>query len=912
MKYKLLLSGILSGLLVFAMMLFAGCGDGGDDNNNGNNDNTDTRGFLEILYGESSGNSSTDNDEGVYVGIISFAEDATVITNPVLLDDSGYNTLKSKISNDYRRASEGGTTMFLAVHKALAELKKNESTYPAKLDTVSIITFTDGLDNQSLAMLANSTNQNGPNYHLEGKTYDTSDPKSAGNYMDYIKGEIDGRDIMGHTIKAYAVGVKGTDVVDEASFDARLLKIASNGKDESGVPYVTKLTDFSKLRETFQSIAKGLNVTHTNVTIVMTTTQNATGTVYRWAFDKVNGTVGNSKKYIEATFTDSGSDYILTNITYAGGISTAQGNGPLTGVVKTVDGKRRVDFTFTDVSGYDPDTEGDPSQWIKTYGSTVFGPESEVDSTGKPTKTQEHKTAYIYLVLDASTSLSDANISSIKSVISSGSSSGGNNNGNNQAPNAPTNVTASAQSSSSIEVTWQSVANASYYRVYRATSASGSYESMGETYDTKYTDTNVSAGTTYYYKVIAVNGTGQSSYSSYASASPSSSSSGAPSAPTGVSASAYSNYIEVTWQSVANVSYYMIYRATSPYDSYESVGDTYDTKYTDTNVGSGTTYYYKIIAVNDAGESNFSSYASATPSSSGYSAALSAPTGVTASAYSNAIEITWQSVANASFYRVYRYRGTGAYDSYENYYETSYTYYTDTNLSTGTTYYYQVVAVNSEGYEGNYSSYASATTSSSSSGNSAPSAPTGVTASAYSDSIEVTWQSVANAYYYMIYRATSASGSYESVADTYYAYYTDTNVSAGTTYYYKVVAVNSAGYESSMSSYASATISSSSISLSYGTWYDNTLSAGDTHYYSFYAYAGTTYLVLWRDYDYDTYYGDIKVSATTSGGSPLFTNVDEGYYYGESFSVSSSGYITLTVTGNSASSSGAYRIAYTY
>jgi K+-transporting ATPase c subunit len=388
-------------------------------NNNGSNP-PDNRGFLEILYGETSDDDNFPSGEGVYVGIISFADDARVISDPERLNYGGYMRLKNHIDSDYTRASSGSTSLFLAVHKALAELKKNESSYPDKLDTVSIITFTDGLDNRSLAMLANPENSGDPNYHLEGKTYDVSKPESAIEYHNYIKGEINNRKIANHPIKAYAVGVEAEDVGgDTASFEASLAKIASEGKDESGVSYVTKLTNFAQLKETFQNIAEGLNVTHTSVNIVMTTTQSDAGTTYRWTFDNVvnANSVGSSTKYIEATIAVNASgNYSLTNITYAGGIATAQGNGPLTG---TANSAGNVDFTFTDVTGHDPETGGKPKQWIKRYGSTVWTSESEIDSTGNANTNVEQKTAIIYLVLDASTSLTEADIASIKSAISS-------------------------------------------------------------------------------------------------------------------------------------------------------------------------------------------------------------------------------------------------------------------------------------------------------------------------------------------------------------------------------------------------------------------------------------------------------------------------------------------------------------
>jgi hypothetical protein len=448
----------MAALIVAAGLVLAACGNilGGDENDSGSNNsdnsgkggtgsyddddsgkgtggtggnsNTDNRGFLDILYGEAGGNSGDSTGEGVYVGIISFAGDANVITEPVLLNASGYATLKNKIASDYTRATTGGTSLFVAVHRALANLKAKEDTYPAKLDTVSIITFTDGLDNRSLAVLANPTNSSGPNYQIEGKTYDISSSKSAGEYTDYIKDEIDSRRIANKTIKAYAVGVQGSDVTDTASFESSLPKIASNGTDESGVSYFTKLTDFAGLKETFQKIAGGLNVTHTSTNIVMTTTQSDAGTKYRWTFDG-QSVPENSAKYIEATIAIDGNSgaYSLTNITYEGGITTTQGSGPLAG---TTNSDGHVDFTFTDVTGYDADKDQKPMQWIKRPDAAVFGPESEIKSTGNAEKNVEHKTAIIYLVLDASTSLTEANITSIKSAISSGSGGNTGNSGN--------------------------------------------------------------------------------------------------------------------------------------------------------------------------------------------------------------------------------------------------------------------------------------------------------------------------------------------------------------------------------------------------------------------------------------------------------------------------------------------------
>jgi hypothetical protein len=117
-----------------------------------------------------------------------------------------------------------------------------------------------------------------------------------------------------------------------------------------------------------------------------------------------------------------------------------------------------------------------------------------------------------------------------------------------------------------------------------------------------------------------------------------------------------------------------------------------------------------------------------------------------------------------------------------------------------------------------------------------------------------------------------------------------------------------------MSSYASATTttsgtgSGSTISLSNNIWYSNTLSSGGVHYYSFNASSGYS-SIYWEDFDYNNSYGDIQVAAINSSGSYLLDFTDAGSG-GQPIYVSSSGTITLIVTGLNSSSSGSYRIKY--
>jgi fibronectin type 3 domain-containing protein len=326
-----------------------------------------------------------------------------------------------------------------------------------------------------------------------------------------------------------------------------------------------------------------------------------------------------------------------------------------------------------------------------------------------------------------------------------------------------------------------------------------------------------------------------------------------------------SNSITLAWDTVPGAMSYKVYRSDTFYGTYtEVVGSPTSTTYTHTGLSPNTTYYYKVSAMNSAGvESAQSSYVSATTSSD--IPVPSAPTGVTATASSTSITVSWYSVSGATSYKVYRS------DTYYGIYTLvgsvpTGTTYTDTGLSPNTTYYYKVTALNSAGGESDPSIFDYATTSSS--------APTGVTARASSTSITVSWYSVSGAMSYKVYRSDTFYGTYTEVvgSPTSSTTYTDTGLSPNTTYYYKVSAVNSEGVESEQSSYDSATTSSSgyagssssnaiTLSSSGSTWTTGTLSSSSPEvWYSFYISSSTLIYMLsgWDRYGDSTYTSDVS------------------------------------------------------
>jgi hypothetical protein len=175
-----------------------------------------------------------------------------------------------------------------------------------------------------------------------------------------------------------------------------------------------------------------------------------------------------------------------------------------------------------------------------------------------------------------------------------------------------------------------------------------------------------------------------------------------PAAPTNLAATAGNAQVSLTWTASTGATGYKVYRGmtASSLTLLQNVGGT---SLTNSGLMNGTTYYYQVTAVNAAGESGKSNQASATPQAP--VTVPAAPTNLTATAGNAQVSLTWTASTGAAGYNVYR--GTTA-SSLTLLQGTSSTSFTNTVLSNGTTYYYQVTAVNAAGESGK-SNQASAT-----------------------------------------------------------------------------------------------------------------------------------------------------------------------------------------------------------
>lgn len=86
-----------------------------------------------------------------------------------------------------------------------------------------------------------------------------------------------------------------------------------------------------------------------------------------------------------------------------------------------------------------------------------------------------------------------------------------------------------------------------------------------------------------------------------------------PAAPTNLAAAGQSNSVLLSWTASAGAQYYDVYRGTAAGgEAGEPIASPTTTTYTDTNVNTGTIYYYTVAAVSSAGTSAPSNEASAT------------------------------------------------------------------------------------------------------------------------------------------------------------------------------------------------------------------------------------------------------------------------------------------------------------
>jgi gliding motility-associated-like protein len=364
------------------------------------------------------------------------------------------------------------------------------------------------------------------------------------------------------------------------------------------------------------------------------------------------------------------------------------------------------------------------------------------------------------------------------------------------APLAPVANSGTLATCISFRANWTAAANATAYFLDVATDSgftsfvSGyNNKNVGNVLNT--TVTGLTAGTTYYYRVLAASSCDVSPYSAtitYATVP-------VPNIPTATVATLPNcTTFRVNWSAATGATSYQLDIATDagftafvPFYNNANVGNVLFRNVT--GLTAGTTYYYRVLAVNTCGNSAYSN--TVTFATNPRPNAPTA-TGVTAITCSS-ITANWTAVAGATSYRldVSLVSDFSTFVGINNNRNVgNVTTFNLTALAPATTYYFRVYAVNACG-SGVFSNTISGTT------NPSPPAPTANPATtAACDGFRANWTTVAGATNYRLDVSKVSDFStfvYNNLSVGNVAFRNVTGLTPGTTYYYRVLATYPCG-----------------------------------------------------------------------------------------------------------------------
>ena len=312
---------------------------------------------------------NTPAKEGLYLGIVGFNSD--LYTMPLgLLNQDTKNSFTSFVDG---LNMQNGTILYHAVNTGLNNLAK--AKIPENLINVSIVTFTDGLDQGSYKLC---------------DTYN-----SGSEYLSAVNKRINHELIGGTYISAYSIGVRGSDVADVESFRNNLNKLSSDPEHN-----VFEVNNMNEASQKFAEIAQQLYNQSTFYNVTLKLPAHEPNTRIRFTFDNVSN-VNESQCYIEGIYINNNNKGQLTEIQYVGLESTS-------GIAVTASSEGIFDlFSFQNLMDLDGNQMGTDYvkqwNWIESVGQ--WQANSEFTPSGNTEVVNEYKSAMIMLVLDCSSSL---------------------------------------------------------------------------------------------------------------------------------------------------------------------------------------------------------------------------------------------------------------------------------------------------------------------------------------------------------------------------------------------------------------------------------------------------------------------------------------------------------------------------
>ncbi len=247
------------------------------------------------------------------------------------------------------------------------------------------------------------------------------------------------------------------------------------------------------------------------------------------------------------------------------------------------------------------------------------------------------------------------------------------------------------------------------------------------------------------------------------------------------------NTLNISWDATQNVDGYELYRSTKIAGEYTLVYSGSALLFADTGLTVGTKYYYtaRTFKGNEP-DRLYGSFVKPRIFRTYNFPKLATPTGLTAvSTGATSIRVSWDEVLGATGYTVWRKDDPLSY----NHSIGDFTTLTvaDMGLTTGQTYTYSVRAFFGDGEGEEHQSYISDEVSATPISNGVEiGTPAIKVVSAGYNKIKLTWNKITGATKYEIHRSLSKTGTFSKIAEVSTNYYTNSSLTTGKTYYYKI------------------------------------------------------------------------------------------------------------------------------
>ncbi len=351
-------------------------------------------------------------------------------------------------------------------------------------------------------------------------------------------------------------------------------------------------------------------------------------------------------------------------------------------------------------------------------------------------------------------------------------------------------VTANA-TGTDVTLDWPVVAGATTYNIYVAATSGGPYggAAMSTASSAGNVLTGLTAGTTYYIVVSALNGTNESGMSTEISVIP-----GLPPAAPIVTVGTGAQ-LNISWTAVPGAATYELQRSNDLVTFTTVVASTASLSFVDNGITSGQSYVYQFIPKGAGGIAMSPSLLSTkiTPVITPL-----VPLALTAFAPNlTSVQLDWIAMPNVVTYNIYRGSAVGGpYAFLASVVNPTHTYI-DSAVSGGNTYSYVVTSINTHGVESGYSNESSVILSSK---------PTGLVATLGPNDVNLAWNAVGGAASYIVKRSLVTGGPYGILASGLGSpAFVDSNIVNGKDYFYVVEAVFAGGTISPQSAEASVT-----------------------------------------------------------------------------------------------------------